>query len=108
MGTAVVTPVEEYLRSSWDPDREYVDGVVLERNLGELAHSNLQTSFWGLFRARGVHAVVELRTQVKPAFPDFGCARDARDAKEPVCTDSALYRGGDLSPEDRVSALGDK
>ncbi len=26
--------VEEYLRTPYHPDREYVDGEVLERNLG--------------------------------------------------------------------------
>src|SRR6202142_234423 len=27
--------VREYLRTSWSPDREYVDGRIEERNLGE-------------------------------------------------------------------------
>src|SRR5690348_10747398 len=35
--------VEEYLATSFpDGDREYLDGVVVERNLGTLAHSRLQ------------------------------------------------------------------
>src|SRR5260221_6293043 len=29
------SPVEEYLRTTYDPDCDYVDGEVLERNLGE-------------------------------------------------------------------------
>src|SRR5260370_15602979 len=35
--------VEEYFRSIYpDGDREYLDGVVVERNLGDPAHSALQ------------------------------------------------------------------
>ncbi len=34
--------VEEYLRTSYGPDCEYVDGRIEERNLGELEHSILQ------------------------------------------------------------------
>ena len=31
--------VEEYLNTSYDgPDREYVDGRIVERNLGEKSH----------------------------------------------------------------------
>src|SRR3974377_1966686 len=34
MGIAIVS-LEEYLDTSYSPDREYVDGVVLERHVGE-------------------------------------------------------------------------
>jgi hypothetical protein len=34
--------VEEYLHSTFDPDCDYVDGEVLERNWGERDHSTLQ------------------------------------------------------------------
>jgi Uma2 family endonuclease len=42
MGTTALIPVEEYLNTSYSPDREYVDGAVLERNGGEKPHSKLQ------------------------------------------------------------------
>jgi len=109
MATAALTPVEEYLRSSWDPDREYVDGVVLERNLGELPHSYLQTTFWSLFRARGLHAFVELRAQVKPRrfrIPDVLAMREAPQSR--FIRTPPFIVVEILSPEDRVSALGDK
>ena len=36
-------PVEEYLAASYpDGDREYLDGVVMERNVGTPGHSALQ------------------------------------------------------------------
>jgi Uma2 family endonuclease len=109
MATATLTPVEEYLRSSWDPDREYLDGMVLERNWGELPHSYLQTIFWSIFRARGLHAFVELRTQVKQRrfrIPDVLAMRET--PKSRFIGTPPFIAVEILSPEDQVSALGDK
>ena len=36
-----LAPVDEYLHSSYNPDMEYVDGVLVERNVGTPAHSAL-------------------------------------------------------------------
>jgi Uma2 family endonuclease len=35
--------VEEYLRTTYHPDMEYVDGQLLERHVGEIVHSRTQT-----------------------------------------------------------------
>ena len=43
MGTTALIPVEEYLETSYRPDREYRDGVLVERNVGDEYHANLQT-----------------------------------------------------------------
>ncbi len=43
MASATLISVEQYLRTSYSPDREYLDGRVVERNLGEKDHSILQT-----------------------------------------------------------------
>src|SRR5271155_5156498 len=32
----MTTPIEQYLNTSYHPDREFVDGLVVERNLGEI------------------------------------------------------------------------
>jgi hypothetical protein len=34
--------LEEYLRTSYSPDREYVDGEIMERNLGQGRHAYTQ------------------------------------------------------------------
>lgn len=34
--------VEEYLRTTYRPDREYVDGRLVDRHVGEYTHSRLQ------------------------------------------------------------------
>jgi Uma2 family endonuclease len=69
MKAPVLVPVEEYLRTSYRPDCDYVDGEVLERNAGEHDHSDLQTELAYYFRSRRkqwrLHAVVEQRVQVK-------------------------------------------
>ena len=60
--------VREYLRTSYSPDCEYVDGRILERNVGEKEHSLLQKYFILLFGFHeedwGVVVYPELRTQV--------------------------------------------
>lgn len=42
MSTAVLVSTSEYLSTSYRPDRELVDGRLIERNVGEYDHSNLQ------------------------------------------------------------------
>jgi Uma2 family endonuclease len=42
MVTSNAVPVEEYLRTTYDPDREYVAGQLVERHVGEHDHSYLQ------------------------------------------------------------------
>ena len=43
MGARVLMTVEEYLQTPFDgPDRDYVDGEAIERNMGELPHARLQ------------------------------------------------------------------
>ena len=71
MKATTLVPVEEYLRTSYRPDCDYVDGEVLERNLGEHDHSDLQSELLYYFRSRRkqwrLHAVVEQRVQVAPS-----------------------------------------
>ena len=66
----MLTPVSEYLSASYRPDREYLDGTILERNLGELDHSRLQIVLAGyllnLEGSLGIFALTEQRVQVRP------------------------------------------
>jgi len=43
--TETLVPLEEYLNTSYSPDREYRDGVLVERNVGDWAHARLQALF---------------------------------------------------------------
>ena len=35
--------IDEYLDTSYSPDREYIDGLILERNVGKGKHSLFRT-----------------------------------------------------------------
>jgi Uma2 family endonuclease len=67
---ATLVPVEEYLRTNYDPDCEYVDGQIVGRNLGEKTHSRIQGEFIFHLRARakelGMEVLPEQRVQVSP------------------------------------------
>jgi Uma2 family endonuclease len=68
MGAATLVSVEEYLRTSYSPDREYIDGCIVERNLGEKTHGSIQGSLFGRFWDRRkelpFRAYLEQRVQV--------------------------------------------
>jgi Uma2 family endonuclease len=103
--------VEEYLRSSWSPDRELVDGRIEERNLGEIEHSILQRYFTFLFMLKrdewGVEVFPELRTQTKSTnfrVPDVLVVRAEEKIKRYV-TQPPLIAIEILSPEDTFTAM---
>jgi len=69
MSTKVQMDVEEYLRTSFDgSDCEYLDGEVVERNMGELPHSDIQGNLYLLLsqlRGRlGIRVNLEIRIQI--------------------------------------------
>ncbi len=106
--------VEQYLSTSYSPDREYVDGVIVERNLGELDHSSLQTelSFWLRSRREklGIWVFVEQRVQVKPTHfrvPDICVVVDSKP-KEPIFTRPPFICIEILSKDDRMTDVQDK
>ncbi len=43
MATAVHIPLSDYLRTSYRPDLEYIDGNLQEKNMGQYEHSYLQS-----------------------------------------------------------------
>src|SRR5512144_2975379 len=75
MSTATVVSVEEYLNTTYDPDMEYVDGVLVERNVGDYLHSLIQSNIIFALRTRYPHfkCLPELRsrtTQTRFRLPD--------------------------------------
>jgi len=68
MTTVTEVTVEEYLATSYDPDMEYVDGQLVERNVGEYFHSRLQALIVALLmgreRERRFRTFSELRVEV--------------------------------------------
>jgi Uma2 family endonuclease len=72
MGAGTLISVEEYLSTSYSPDREFRDGVLVERNVGDYAHSLLQAALAAYFRRRRkrwqIQVLTELRIKVREGW----------------------------------------
>jgi len=101
-------PVEEYLSTGYEPDCEYDDGVIVERNLGEFEHSFLQI-FLGTILTNnmdqwGVFGLTEQRVQIKPRrflVPDV-CVLRLGSPREKILTHPPLVAIEIMSPEDTI------
>jgi Uma2 family endonuclease len=110
MAARTLISVEEYLRTSYRPDCDYVDGEVVERNLGEFDHAWLQTAVAAYFFSRrrqwNITVLTEMRVQVKATrfrIPDV-CVT-LSDVKERILTQPPFLCIEILSPEDRMSRV---
>jgi Uma2 family endonuclease len=109
MATMTVVPVEVYLRSSdYEPDAEYVDGVIEERPMGEFNHSDWQEAICAFFRSNAkdwnTRTLPELRVQVAPTrfrVPDV-TVLDRSLPVERIITRPPIAVFEILSPEDTV------
>ncbi|MDQ2839761.1 MAG: Uma2 family endonuclease [Acidobacteriota bacterium] len=100
-----LTSIDEYMRTSYSPDCEYVDGVVVERNVGQTKHAYTQTEIVSqlrpLMRVKSLFALVEQRVRVSPSrvrIPDV-CVIGKLD--EEVITEPPPLCVEVLSPDDR-------
>ena len=108
MATTQVS-LEEYLRTDYEPDCDYVDGDLEERNAGELEHSAVLAFLVNLVAAHehdsGLEAYPVIRIRVSPtrmriadiAILPVKIPYDAVPTRPPVAVIEVL------SPEDRVS-----
>jgi Uma2 family endonuclease len=110
MATGTVVSLEEYLSTVYDPDCEFVDGELVERNMGEFDHAGLQmiiaAHMYNQRREYGIYVFPELRVQVAATryrIPDITVTKQkgrGRILREPpfLCIEI-------LSPEDRASRI---
>lgn len=101
-------PVEEYLRSSFEPDAEYVDGQIEERAVGENDHSAWQGAICAWFqqqaKAGQIRVRPEFRVQVAASrflVPDVTLL-DRNRAIEPIATHPPVAVFEILSPADTL------
>lgn len=113
MASGTLVPLEEYLTTVYDPDCEYVDGEILERNMGELDHGGLQGIIiaWLYSRRKqlGIHVFPETRTQVaarRYRVPDIALTLKKPSGR--ILTEPPFLCIEILSPEDRVSRMEEK
>ena len=110
-GRATLVPVETYLSTPYDPDCDYVDGVLEERNAGEKDHSKLQGNLYVYLRHHfeKFYTAIEQRIRVAPArfrVPDL-CVYTQEPAEQILVTPPFLCVEI-LSPEDRMSRMQEK
>ena len=111
MATSTSVPVEEYLRTTYRPDMEYVDGELVERHVGEHRHSRLQTlvvlELGPRERERGFRVLTEQRLRVlgtkhRYRIPDV-CVMALPYRSEPVLTTPPHVIVEILSPDDEAA-----
>jgi len=102
---------EEYLKTVYRPDCDYVDGEVLERNLGEKEHSVLQRTLIFLFLSNqktwNVEVFPELRVRVRPGqyrIPDVTVVPRTVQGDRILRVPALLFIEI-LSPEDRMNRI---
>jgi Uma2 family endonuclease len=109
MNSKVAISVDQYLKMSFeDADCEYLDGEILERNMGELPHAVMQGKLLLLLNQLGsqvgLQIVPEIRIQIKPTryrVADIAVWRPGPIGSR-IPTVSPFLAVEILSPEDRM------
>ena len=111
MAAATQVPLAEYLQTSYRPDRDYLDGELLERNMGETPHSALQAFLCWYFRNHQpewqMRAFPEQRVQISATryrIPDI-CLVSLDASDELIITSPPILCIEILSREDRMTDM---
>lgn len=100
--------LDEYLRTSYHPDCDFVDGEVQERNLGEFDHGAIQMFLGSWFFQHRyewqLHVIPEMRIRVSSTRVRIAdlCLMSKGQPIEQVSTKPPLAVFEILSPEDRI------
>jgi Uma2 family endonuclease len=107
----VFVPLEEYLRSSFSPDAEYIDGQIVERDPGLDDHSAWQMALCFWFHEQALRAGIRVRPALRVRVsadnilvPDVTLLDRARPA-EPIATYPPVAVFEVLSPGDSLKKL---
>lgn len=114
MSTATLVSEEEYLHTVYEPDCEYEDGILIERNVGVQEHSWLQAALAAHFFNRrkiwGIEVFTAQRCRIrqrKYMLPDVCVIRQPMPT-EKVFTQPPLIWIEILSSEDRPIRVNQK
>lgn len=108
------TSLLEYLRTSYHPDCDYVDGEVQERNWGEFDHGASQAFLGSWFYQRRqdwqLRVLDEMRVRVSAARVRIAdlCLMSRSQSVEQVLTKPPLAVIEILSPEDRIGRYNER
>jgi Uma2 family endonuclease len=107
MATGTLVSEEEYLHTAYEPDCEFEDGVLIERNVGTVDHSSLQaaltTYFFNRRKAWNLHVMPEVRVRARAGkylIPDLCVVVGPKPTGSTLETPPLLWIEI-LSPEDR-------
>lgn len=110
MATQIRISVDDYLETSYRPDREYVDGEVRERNAGKWEHARLQWLLANWFATHesewGVMGSTGQRLRIAPSrvrIPDLVVV--TAGPQPDVLQDPPLLVVEIVSPDDTYSDL---
>lgn len=112
MGTAsTLIPVEEYLHKTYRPDRDYVDGELRERHVGQYDHSRLQAlilvELYTHEKDWSIHVLPEQRLKISAKryrIPDV-MVLGADDPRTRIIETAPLVTIEILSPDDTFVEL---
>jgi Uma2 family endonuclease len=111
---SALVPAEEYLHTVYEPDCDYVDGLLVDRNTGEKDHSKAQKELLFFLHERrklwNLFPIQELRVQVSRTryrVPDI-CVVVGPEPDEQILTRAPFLCIEVLSPEDRMSRMQQK
>jgi len=114
MSAGTLISLEEYLNTSYSPDREYRDGVLVERNVGDNAHAELEALLATYLNRRRkewkILAYTNFRIRVRENWcpiPDV-CIYELPKPEERVPTRPPLLWIEILSPDDRWRDVSEK
>jgi Uma2 family endonuclease len=111
MASTTFLSIADYLATDYSPDCDYVDGLILERNLGEHDHAKVQKKLLLYLAARekqwNIYAIQEQRIRVSATrfrVPDT-CVVAGPPPEEQVFTRPPFLCIEILSPEDRMDRM---
>ena len=114
MSVGTLMAVEDYLRTSFDPDCDFIDGEVFERNGGKRKHSYAQAQvtiwFGQCGAAERLQPLTELRLRVaagRVRIPDVVVAETPIPDEE-VFTFPPYLCIEIMSPDDTMTAMQDR
>ena len=106
MGLTTSVPVGEYLSSVYDPDVDFVEGELEDRNGGEKDYAKLQLRVVRLLDTGKWFVTIETRIRISPTryrVPDV-CVYE-QEPEEQVFHTAPWIIVEILSPEDRMSRM---
>lgn len=114
MSVASLVSVEEYLATTWHPDCDFVDGILVERNVGQKDHSNIQRAllvwFWERRRTLRLKPFAEWRVKVSSSryrIPDVSVV-SVPEPTDQVLAEPPYICIEVISPDDTLRDMQDR